>query len=172
MEAARPDTQAFVSLTSDGSAVAGSWNSVLREIDNPSVALACWSRSMKQAVGEAFDAWLAADMPHVSLVATSDNIATRVADVLATCTRAPPLARDVLASDLTMLGQIFSRTMNLSRFEVRIEAVSDNACSRFHRDNVTARLLATYRGPGTQWVPHAHAEEALRDQESYPRAAL
>jgi len=33
---------------------------------------------------------------------------------------------------------------------LRLEAVFDNACRKFHIDNVVARLICTYRGPGTQ----------------------
>lgn len=163
----KEETQSYVTLTSDGSAVAGSWSDVLREIDSPAVALACWSRRMTEAAAGAFDGWPADGMPNLSLFATSANIAAQVRDALAACTRAPPLARDILAADLPMIGQLFGRITGLSRFEVRIEAVNDNACEKFHRDNVTARLLVTYRGPGTQWVPQGHAEEALRDQQAY-----
>jgi hypothetical protein len=35
--------------------------------------------------------------------------------------------------------------------------VRDDACARFHVDNVRARLLCTYRGPGTEYADLAAA---------------
>jgi hypothetical protein len=161
------DTQAFVSLTSEGCAVASSWSDILLRVDDPAIVLACWSRKMTADVSRAFDAWPVADIPNVSLVTDTGNLAVQIRNVLASCRQVPPLAHSVLLSDLKLLGQLFSRAAGLTRFEIRIEAVNDNACEKFHTDNVTARLLTTYRGPGTQWVPHVHGEEALCGQDAY-----
>jgi hypothetical protein len=36
---------------------------------------------------------------------------------------------------------------------MRLERIVDNACCKFHADQVGLRLLTTYLGPGTQWLP-------------------
>ncbi|MBE7220146.1 MAG: DUF1826 domain-containing protein, partial [Caulobacteraceae bacterium] len=41
---------------------------------------------------------------------------------------------------------------------------ADDMCRAFHVDNVTFRLVTTYRGPGTQWLAPRHLHEA-RDGE-------
>ena len=51
--------------------------------------------------------------------------------------------------------------------DVRLERVSHDSCWKFHRDFVEARLLTTYRGPGTEWVQPIHAERALRAQKRF-----
>lgn len=39
-----------------------------------------------------------------------------------------------------------------SPVRIRLDVASDVQCPRFHTDNVKARLLCTYQGPGTQWI--------------------
>ena len=34
---------------------------------------------------------------------------------------------------------------------IRLDVVHDDACRKFHIDSLTARLVCTYRGPGTQY---------------------
>ncbi len=61
-------------------------------------------------------------------------------------------ASAALIEDIAGLMQSFARISGAARRDVRIERVTDDACARFHVDNVALRLLTTYRGPGTQWL--------------------
>ena len=36
---------------------------------------------------------------------------------------------------------------------VRLDVVDDDCCPKFHVDDVRLRLVTTYRGPGTEWIP-------------------
>jgi len=36
---------------------------------------------------------------------------------------------------------------------IRLESVASNGCRLFHSDLVPLRLITTYRGPGTEWLP-------------------
>lgn len=55
-----------------------------------------------------------------------------------------------LCRDAERLGLQVASVHSVSRVRLRVEAIFDNACSKFHIDNVVARLICTYRGPGTQ----------------------
>lgn len=57
-----------------------------------------------------------------------------------------------LVADIVSLAQVFSDLTGTCRVRVRLETVDDDACRRFHTDNVRFRLVTTYRGPGTQWI--------------------
>lgn len=59
--------------------------------------------------------------------------------------------RDWLQSDIADLSKIFSDLMNASFLRLRLDVVDTNACHKFHIDAVTARLVCTYRGTGTQY---------------------
>lgn len=43
---------------------------------------------------------------------------------------------------------------------LRLETLSSDGCRRFHVDRCRLRLLCTYRGPGTEWLPSARADRA------------
>ena len=47
--------------------------------------------------------------------------------------------------------------MQLARFELRLEVVRTDSCRKFHADYVTARLITTYAGEGTDWLADADA---------------
>jgi hypothetical protein len=66
--------------------------------------------------------------------------------------------RNNIASDILDLANRFAAVMHLNEVEIRLEHVTTNACKKFHGDYVTARLICTYVGPGTQWLDGADAE--------------
>jgi len=59
--------------------------------------------------------------------------------------------RDRLVDDIAALADIFAGLMRASWLRLRLDAVTTNACRRFHIDAVKARLVCTYRGTGTQY---------------------
>ena len=75
--------------------------------------------------------------------------------------------RALLVSDVDNLVSAFARVARTDLVDVRLESVSGDACWRFHRDCVAARLLTTYHGPATEWVRPRHAEAALRAQKLF-----
>lgn len=63
-----------------------------------------------------------------------------------------------LVNDMSFLGLMFAQLTGAQRLCLRLDVVEDDACRKFHVDNVLYRLVTTYRGPGTEWVPpHALA---------------
>ena len=48
----------------------------------------------------------------------------------------------------------FCEFFDESRAWLRIDAITKPMCPRFHTDYVRCRLVTTYVGPGTQWLPH------------------
>jgi len=59
--------------------------------------------------------------------------------------------RTLLLSDMAALADIFAGLMEAPFLRVRLQPVTANACRKFHIDTLRARLLCTYRGPGTQY---------------------
>jgi len=56
-----------------------------------------------------------------------------------------------LIDDITALADMFSDVMDARWLRLRLDVVDGNACHRFHVDRITARLICTYRGTGTQY---------------------
>lgn len=69
--------------------------------------------------------------------------------------------RTVVAQDVASLLFLHSRLVGATRLGVRLTCADQGACRLFHADHVSLRLLCTYVGPGTEWVP----EHAVRRHE-------
>lgn len=147
--------------------VDGARPEVLADVHREGVALAIWRRRLPTGLA----AWLRAlDPGHLPdgrvLVHTRDLAAALTAMMDESALSDTP-ARRCLIDDMVDLGIAFAGVMSTRIVDLRLEAVRDNACWKFHRDRVTARLLTTYRGPGTQWVFRTHADRALAEQSAY-----
>nr|WP_119840938.1 DUF1826 domain-containing protein [Pseudooceanicola algae] len=59
--------------------------------------------------------------------------------------------RDLLIDDIVAQVAMFARLMPSRYLRLRLDVVTTNACRKFHVDMVTARLVCTYRGTGTQY---------------------
>lgn len=63
-----------------------------------------------------------------------------------------------LAADAAILAGLFCEALDLARFELRLEVVRTDSCRKFHVDYVSARLITTYAGVGTDWLDDADAD--------------
>lgn len=71
----------------------------------------------------------------------------------------------VLARDAALLAGLFCKALDLGRFELRLEVVRTDSCRKFHADYVTARLITTYVGEGTDWIDDADAARVAAGRE-------
>jgi len=58
-----------------------------------------------------------------------------------------------LMTDLVYLLQLFSNVSKADTFKVLLATVHTNMCRKFHTDINDLRLLCTYTGLGTLWLP-------------------
>lgn len=70
-----------------------------------------------------------------------------------------------LVADAAVLAQHFCAALGLARVEVRLEVVTTDSCRKFHADYVSARLITTYVGPGTDWLDSAEVAALERGEE-------
>ncbi len=139
----------------------------LAEIAASTTTLAIWRRSATAGLPEWLDGLRPDQLPEGQLVAVPGH-ATAPLQRLADAVSLPPSPeRNWLIGDIAMLVDCFARIARCKAVNVRLEAIDHDACWRFHRDYVGLRLNATYRGPGTQWLPPERAEAALRSQRRY-----
>lgn len=62
-------------------------------------------------------------------------------------------AQSLLARDIASLAGLYADVAGPGRVEVRVEHDPTAHCPAFHQDNNVLRLLTTYAGPGTEWLP-------------------
>jgi len=76
--------------------------------------------------------------------------------------------------DVARLSGTFCDLLEIERVGLRLRTLDKPMCPRFHVDNVPVRLVCTYGGGGTQWLPDETVErsklgpgaEGLPDDES------
>ncbi|MEM8980983.1 MAG: DUF1826 domain-containing protein [Pseudomonadota bacterium] len=131
----------------------------LKTILKPGIGAALWQRDMPKEVQSWLDALKPDALPRARVVlqphAVSQMI-THLADV-AEMPKGPE--RAWFEADVTALAARFSNLMETPYLRLRLDVISSNACRKFHIDAITARLLCTYRGTGTQYGISEYGEE-------------
>jgi len=59
-----------------------------------------------------------------------------------------------LRQDIMELATRFAALMAVPTVRIRLEGIVSNACRKIHSDNTDVRLITTYCGPGTDYIPH------------------
>ena len=60
-----------------------------------------------------------------------------------------------LSEDIALLVDMFCCLFELKRVGLRLTSLDRAMCPRFHVDRVACRLVTTYQGIATEWLPHA-----------------
>ncbi|MBS0251151.1 MAG: DUF1826 domain-containing protein [Proteobacteria bacterium] len=133
-----------------------------READ---VELALWQRLWDSQLVKQLDALPISALPRFRVVSTPGEIHQSIRQLVSGVDENPVLS--ALTSDIEALTAHFANVIGIDEIAVRLDVIDHDACSLFHRDRAYARLLTTYLGPGTMWVPAACHAEALKEQRAY-----
>ena len=129
--------------------VSGSSLPTLSNIYDDDVNLAVWRRDLPEVLRVA----VAGLVPTLKPGTTHSGI-VRPADAAATAARLLDVSSDgALAKDLALLVDLFCCLLDLEQANLRLSTLTSTMCPRFHVDRVHCRLLTTYSGPGTEWLP-------------------
>lgn len=71
-------------------------------------------------------------------------------------------------ADVMALAARFAATMACPEVALRLEIVTGDGCRKFHADYVTARLISSYTGPGSEWLDNATAQALAAGQTLRP----
>ncbi len=131
----------------------------LASIYDDKVTISIWQRRLAPEV-EAYVLALLTSSYKVSLKlnATPDELKQALAKSFPThLHNNPSIHSQVLLDDLNQLVDMFSCLFELQHLGLRIHTLESSMCPRFHVDHVPVRMLTTYGGSGTQWLPAAYA---------------
>ncbi|MDX1635191.1 MAG: DUF1826 domain-containing protein [Marinobacter sp.] len=131
-------------------AVHGSKVACLTEIFRDEVNLVVWERALSDdctRFAGGFSRQAGAFERFVGLEAGEG-----VDQILPGWAQALPGAKAWLA-DVQELVEMFRCLFEPAAVGVRLHVLADTMCPRFHTDRVPARLLVTYVGRGTEWLP-------------------
>ena len=139
----------------------------LGAIAKPDVELVVWRRSLPSRLQTWLERLDATLLPDLRLLVRPEDLVRAMEPPLSDRGLPQGEMRAVLLRDVDDLVSAFARIARTDLVDVRLQSVSGDACWKFHRDCVEARLLTTYRGPTTEWVRPRHAEAALRAQKRF-----
>ena len=139
----------------------------LGAIARPDVELVIWRRSLPSRLQTWLERLDAALLPDLRLLVRPEDLVRAMEPPLNDRGLPKGEMRALLLCDVDDLVSAFARIARTDLVDVRLQSVSGDACWKFHRDCVEARLLTTYRGPATEWVQPRHAEAALNAQKRF-----
>jgi len=61
---------------------------------------------------------------------------------------------DALSEHIADITDMFCQLFELSHVGIRVTALDKAMCPKFHVDKVPCRLVTTYQGSATEWLPH------------------
>lgn len=123
--------------------------SMLTEIYDPTVNLAIWRREPDPACRAESASLLETDPGlQLSLMTSPETVEASLRSALRVQSHSP------LVDDMKRLVEMFCVLFDLSRVGVRLTALDGQMCPKFHIDRVPCRLITTYEGIATQWLPN------------------
>ena len=123
----------------------------LSAIHRPDCAAAIWRRQPLSSFQEWVDRLDPAHLPRARLILRPDAVRDAVTALCETAAMPEDAERTRFVDDVAALADIFADLMRASFVRLRLDVVETNACRKFHVDAITARLICTYRGTGTQY---------------------
>jgi hypothetical protein len=143
---------------------------VFTEIFQPNTNIAVWQRSLGPALQQCLADFLSTTgRVEISMTVSPESAYESLRDALGNA----PCAHE-LCEDAAELVDMFCFLFELERAGLRLTALDGAMCPRFHFDRVPCRLVTTYQGVATQWLPHeavnraklGHGSGGLPDAES------
>jgi len=123
----------------------------LSAFKKPGCAAAIWRRQTPPEVQAELDGIDPDRLPNGRIILRPEDVSAAVAHLCDMSGLENGPTRDWLQADIADLSKRFADLMSARYLRVRLDAVTTNACRRFHIDAVMARLVCTYRGSGTQY---------------------
>lgn len=134
----------------------------LSAIRNPGCAAVIWRRQVLPDFQSWIDALPPERLPQARLILRPEDVRDAVFQICKAAGIANCAELEQLVDDTAVLADIFTGLVPAPYLRLRFDVVTTNACTKFHIDAVTARLICTYRGTGTQYGVAADGAEPRR----------
>ena len=133
---------------------------VLTDIYRDAINIAIWQRTLSERLGESVVHVVnSRPLLKTSAVVSPTNVNARISDILGTEKLSRPLCDDI--SDLV---EMYCFLFDVKEAGLRLTSLDRAMCPRFHVDRVLCRLMTTYQGNATQWLPDHLADRTKLGQ--------
>lgn len=127
----------------------GSAGAILETVLEAGVDVAIWQRSLPDGVPDALAAWAQDAEASFEVIQDPARLDLRRAAAGLDDER----VRSWLLADAAQLVGRLAALAGPGPIKISLGSVRDDQCRRFHVDYLRLRLVTTYAGPGTQWLP-------------------
>jgi hypothetical protein len=134
----------------------------LSAIRRSGCAAAIWRRQPLPSFRSWIDGLPPGRLPRARVILRPEAVREAVEEICDGCGTPSDTERDRLIDDIAALSEIFAGIMQARWLRLRLDLVTTDACRNFHIDAVTARLICTYRGSGTQYGISTDGDEPRR----------
>lgn len=139
-------------------AARGNAPAILNDIHREDVNMAIWQRQLSVSLKETVKTLLIAQPDlQLEMRVTPQTAFSRVNDALETIGSSNTAE---LSHDIAALVESFCRACDVQRVDLRLTTLDGVMCPKFHADYVPCRLLTTYQGMATEWLPHQVMDRA------------
>lgn len=133
----------------------GTDRSDLADIYDVETNIAVWKRPVPVALAQSLagreESWRGFQ---TSMTVSPQSTAASLTEVL------PAGTDSALGDDIAELVDMFCCLFDLKRAGLRFAHLSKAMCPRFHIDHIPCRLVTTYFGETTQWLPHDRVDHS------------
>lgn len=144
----------------------------LAAILDPEVHVAIWRRPSNQHIVDLLQRQDCEVGRHSRFVGHTAELAAErdIAQLVPAAARAAdPAGTAELVGDVSALCEMFAELLCADELMVSLESPEEAMCPRFHVDRVGVRMLVTYVGPGTEWLPNEHVDRRLLGDAGHGR---
>ena len=127
---------------------------VLKDIYLENINMVTWQRTLSSSMKEASETILKTNPTlKLSKIVMPQETYSTVNDLLGSSE-----VSSMLSKDIAELVDMFCYLFGLNRVGLRLTALDGAMCPKFHVDRIPCRLITTYHGIATEWLPHAKAD--------------
>lgn len=125
---------------------------ILTDIYKDDTNIAIWRRDLSSSLKESINAFLASNNSFkTAMTVNPDNVIASLEEVLGNAE-----CKTELSQNIYELVDMFCLLFELNQVGLRLTTLDRAMCPKFHYDRVPCRLVTTYHGVATEWLPHAN----------------
>ena len=122
---------------------------ILTDIYLEETDIAIWQRELSETLKKSVDAFLKSKPAfQATMIVTPQTVFSCVNESIGSTTQSE------LSENIAELVDMFCCLFELKRTGLRLGALDRAMCPKFHVDRVPCRLVTTYQGIATEWLPH------------------
>lgn len=127
----------------------GSEPGILTDIYIQENNIVIWKRQLSDTLKNSVDTFIKANPTFkASMTVTPQTVLSSIGESLGDATQPE------LSENIAELVEMFCYLFELKRVGLRLTVLNRAMCPKFHVDRVPARLVTTFQGIATEWLPH------------------